>query len=240
MNKRRLPLLAVLVAAALFTGSLMVAPTRAHAANSGGSVQMYRLYNRYSGEHFYTGNASEKDDVVRAGWNYEGIGWVAPGHSDTPVYRLYNRFAGDHHYTKSASERDDLVRAGWNYEGIGWYSDDNQTVPLYRQYNPFARTGTHNYTTDRSEHNKLIGLGWRDEQIGWHAVAGGTPYQPGGGSSSGDSTSTQGKVDPVYVTKSGKSFHRSKCPSTTGHNTSAIPRAEAVRRNLSPCKVCNP
>mgnify|MGYP001027602363 CR=1 FL=1 len=229
--------LGAITAALALAACCLGAPSPAVAANSGGTVQMYRLYNPYSGEHFYTGDADEKDDVVRAGWHYEGIGWVAPGHSDTPVYRLYNRFAGDHHYTKDARERADLVRVGWADEGVGWYSDDNQSVPLYRQYNPYAKTGTHNYTTDRSEHNKLISLGWRDESVGWHGVQGVTPYRPGTGTSS---TTPAGQVDPVYVTKTGEKFHRQSCPSTSGKATSSLLRVDALRRGLEACKVCRP
>ncbi len=81
---------------------------------------MYRLYNPNSGEHFYTGNTHERDEVAASGWTYEGVSWVAPVTSTTPVYRLYS--GTDHHYTTSAHERDRVVAAGWTYEGIGWYS----------------------------------------------------------------------------------------------------------------------
>lgn len=51
-------------------------------------VTIYRLYNRYSGEHFYTSNSGERDNLKRLGWVYEDIGWVAPKSSKTPVHRL--------------------------------------------------------------------------------------------------------------------------------------------------------
>ncbi|MDO4623121.1 MAG: hypothetical protein Q4B22_09225, partial [Eubacteriales bacterium] len=131
---------------------------------------MYRLYNPNSGEHFYTQNISEKKYLVKVGWNDEGIGWIAPKTSKTPVYRLYNPNAGDHHYTCSKQERDYLVRAGWNYENIGWYSDDKKGSALYRQYNPNAVTGTHNYTLSKSENDMLVKIGWKEEGIGWYGV----------------------------------------------------------------------
>ena len=131
---------------------------------------MYRLYNPNSGEHFYTASAYERDNVIRAGWNDEGIGWYAPLQSGSPVYRLYNPNAGDHHYTLSAGERDFLVQVGWNYEGIGWYSDDNRMVPLYRQYNPNAVAGAHNFTTSIGERDNLVKAGWNDEGIAWYGV----------------------------------------------------------------------
>ncbi len=132
-----------------------------------GSQDMYRLYNPNSGEHFYTASAGERNSLINAGWNYEGIGWRAPK-SGAPVYRLYNPNAGDHHYTTSAGERDSLVKAGWRYEKVGWYSGGS--VPLYRQYNPNAKSGTHNYTTNKSENDSLVRAGWRAENIGWYGV----------------------------------------------------------------------
>ena len=135
-----------------------------------GVVNMYRLYNPNSGEHFYTSNAGERDLLASLGWHDEGIGWIAPAHSNTPVYRLYNENGGEHHYTTSVAERDMLVSLGWNDEGIGWYSDDAHTVPLYRQYNPNAFANNHNYTTSLGENDWLVSIGWRPEGIGWYGI----------------------------------------------------------------------
>jgi hypothetical protein len=135
------------------------------------AITMYRLYNPYSGEHFYTASVNERDSLTPIGWVYEGIGWVAPSTSNSPVYRLYNPYSGDHHYTLSAGERDSLVTIGWRFEGVGWYSDDNKTVPVYRQFNPNEQIGTHNYTTDKAENDWLVSLGWHAEDVGWYAVA---------------------------------------------------------------------
>ncbi len=138
-----------------------------------GQRAMYRLYNPYTGEHFYTADEQERDDVAAAGWNKESIGWVAPKTSSTPVYRLYNKYAWDHHYTPSADERDNLVKKGWIDEGIGWYSADEGSLfraPVYRQYNPNAWVGTHNYTLSTSELNNLVKAGWRDEGVGYYGL----------------------------------------------------------------------
>ena len=134
------------------------------------TIDMFRLYNPNSGEHFYTGNEDEKDHLVSLGWNFEGIAWTAPAKSNTPVYRLYNPNAGDHHYTMSEAEKDWLVGLGWNYEGIGWYSVVTEREPIYRLYNPNATTGTHHYTASEGERDYLISLGWRDEKIGWYGL----------------------------------------------------------------------
>ena len=133
---------------------------------------MYRLYNPYTGEHFYTADKAEKAKCISAGWRDEGIGWYAPLTSKTPVYRLYNKYApgGDHHYTFNKSEYDSLIKKGWSGEGVGWYSDDEKQVMLYRQYNPFAQTGTHNYTTSKSENDNLDRKGWNAEGTAWYGV----------------------------------------------------------------------
>ncbi len=136
---------------------------------------MFRLYNPNSGEHFYTANLDEAKKVVAAGWQWEGIGWVAPDTSKAPVYRLYS--GTDHHYTANKDERDHLVSVGWKYEGIGWYSDDDQGVALFRQFNPNVNpsakrnnSGSHNYTASKAENDKLVSLGWRAEGIGWYGA----------------------------------------------------------------------
>lgn len=134
------------------------------------NMEMSRLYNPNSGEHFYTGDAGEREYCVLVGWKYEGVGWNAPAKSNTPVYRLYNPNGGDHHYTMSKAEHDWLVTLGWRSENVGWYSDDSKAVALFRQYNPNAKSGSHNFTTSKSENDWLVGLGWRAEGIGWYGV----------------------------------------------------------------------
>ncbi len=136
-------------------------------------VTMYRLYNKWTGEHFYTSNADEQKGLVKIGWNDEGVGWYAPKTSSTPVFRLYNPYVegGDHHYTMDEKERDACVAAGWSYEGIAWYScetTDADAKPLYRQYNPNEATGTHNYTLSEDEAKKVVAAGWRDEGKAWY------------------------------------------------------------------------
>ena len=134
------------------------------------TVDMYRIYNPNSGEHFYTANAAEKDNLVSLGWTFEGVGWKAPATSNTPVYRVYNPNAGDHHYTTNKAEKDLLISVGWKDEGIGWYSDDAQSLPIYRQYNPNAVAGAHNFTSSKGENDWLVSVGWKGEGIGWYGV----------------------------------------------------------------------
>lgn len=180
--------LVLLVAAAGFVGG-PAASVKVEAQDNT-EVPMYRLFNPWCGEHFYTAKAAERDVLVRKGWNYEGIGWFAPAYSSIPVYRLFNRYSGDHHYTMNAKERDWLVSLGWNYEGIGWYSDENKTVPLYRQFNPLVKIGTHNYTTNKGENDYLATIGWNAEGIAWYALKAGIPINPGSSTSGSSSSSS--------------------------------------------------
>lgn len=138
-------------------------PTPKPPANS---IQMYRVYNPNSGEHFYTQNVAEKNNLVSKGWRYEGIGWNGPT-SGNPVYRLYNPNAGDHHYTLHSYEKDNLIKKGWRYEGISWYSGGPNS--LHRLYNPNAKAGSHHYTLNTNEKNNLVKHGWRYEGLAWYA-----------------------------------------------------------------------
>ena len=65
----------------------------------------------------------ERDNLVSAGWNDEGIGWYSDTAYSVPLYRLYNpnEYANNHHYTTSEVERDFLLNEGWDNEGISWY-----------------------------------------------------------------------------------------------------------------------
>ena len=135
-----------------------------------GKVNMFRMYNPNSGEHFYTGNVQERNTLINVGWKYEGVGFKAQTKSNTPMYRLYNPNAGDHHYTASTAERDALVKAGWKEEGIGWYADDAHGVAMYRLYNPNATgAGSHHYTSSSAERDLLTTVGWKNEGIGFYS-----------------------------------------------------------------------
>ena len=133
---------------------------------------LYRMYNRLTGEHFYTTNREEKMYLMQIGWSYEGILCEVPEKSNTPVYRLYNPNSGEHHYTPALSEKNMLVGVGWRYEGIGWYSDDSKKIPIHRLYNPNAtgiyEAGSHHYTSNESEAVYLNSIGWRREGEGWY------------------------------------------------------------------------
>ena len=135
------------------------------------TVSVYRLFNRKTGEHFYTASSSERQTYLNAGyWNAEGIAWYAPKKSSEPIYRLSNPNNGnEHHYTKSKVEKDWLVGLGWHYDCVAWYSDTDKTVPIYRHYHPIQRTGNHHYTTSKGESDYIVKYeGWNYEGISFY------------------------------------------------------------------------
>lgn len=161
--------LAVIACAVSLIALALMAFTPAQAQ----AADMYRMYNPNSGEHFYTADAGEYESVGAAGWDQEGVAWIAPKSSNTPVYRLYS--GTDHHYTPDAAERDHLLSVGWKDEGIGWYSDDAKGVGLHRLFNPHVdpsaatnNSGSHHYTISAAERDNLVQLGWIYENIGWY------------------------------------------------------------------------
>lgn len=137
-----------------------------------GIKTMQRLYNRWTGEHLYTADTNERDQLTKIGWRYEGVAWYAPSTSARPVYRLYNPYVtgGDHHYTMDKNEYDRLKAVGWKQEGVAWYSDEAKGVALERLYNPYATTGTHHYTADGNEVSALKKEGWHYEGKAWYGL----------------------------------------------------------------------
>ncbi|PJM74831.1 Ig-like domain-containing protein [Bifidobacterium simiarum] len=229
------------------TTTVPVTTTTGDAAAATSGTAMYRMYNRNSGEHFYTSRAAERDYLVKVGWRYEGVGWYAPTTGD-PVYRLYNSHAGDHHYTKSAAERNYLVKVGWRYEGIGWRSGGS--IAVYRQYNRHARRGSHNYTTSKAENDMLVRVGWRAEGIGWYAaglghganVTPGSSSKPNTGSNSSGSNSKPSNPStskPISVpwnsttqkVRPGKTLNLNVAGLKGATWTSARPQAATVNQN---------
>ncbi len=137
------------------------------------SINIYRLYNPYSGEHLFTTNDWERQYLASIGWDDEGIAWTSPSSSGVPVYRLFNPYSGEHHYTSNLDERNYLIILGWLDEGIGWYSIDYHTkgTPIYRLFNPYiSGIGAHHYTKNESERDYLRSLGWNYEGIGWYGI----------------------------------------------------------------------
>ena len=133
---------------------------------------VFRMYNPNSGEHFYTLSSVERDALIQATWNYEGISWyIDETQSGDPLFRLYNPNTGDHHYTTDAAERDALIDFGWKDEGISWHTDLKERTQVYRLYNPNEKgAGSHHYTTSLGEYQALNAIGWVGEGSRFFAV----------------------------------------------------------------------
>lgn len=123
-----------------------------------GSGALYRLYNRYSGDHLYPKDIVEAKKAQTAGWIYEGVAWISPEKGDS-VYRLYNKQSGLHHYTADPVEKTRLLSIGWKDEGTAFISGGSR--PIYRMYNPYS--GAHILSASRKEHDALTKAGWRCE-----------------------------------------------------------------------------
>lgn len=132
------------------------------------TTPMYRMYDPNSSEHFYTGSIDEREILVKAGWNYEGVGFNFPV-SGEPVHRLYEPITGEHLYTMDETEMDTLLSSGWNYEGVAFNSAGKDEVPQYRLHNPNASRGAYHFTGSTEERDLLISLGWEYQGIGWYS-----------------------------------------------------------------------
>lgn len=145
--------------------ALSAAGTSSHAIN------VFRMYNPNSGEHFYTSSEDEALHLFNVGWRWESVSYEADSQRGTAVYRLYNPNAGNHFYTTSKAESDRVTAAGWNYEGVAWYAVGNTL--LYRLYNP--NDGTHVYTASASERDDVRRAGWSYEGTAWSVLNGYLP-----------------------------------------------------------------
>ncbi len=172
MMRRKRIIAALMVA--VMTITLLGFGVSANAEDTSSGQIVYRLYNPNSGEHLFTVKSTDKDYLYSIGWNYEGIGWIAPS-SGNPVYRLYNPYSGEHLYTKDLSDKNWLIDAGWNDEGTAFYTNDGKgrcETGVYRLYNPYSggSAGAHMFTTDSKQKDELVSLGWNYEKIGFYAA----------------------------------------------------------------------
>ncbi len=167
---RKVVLRALVVALAIVATVCLGLQVSAHAEEAE-TISIYRVYNKWTGEHIFTTDMHEYDTLSEAGWTEEGIAWEAPQKTDSPVYRLYNPSSGDHLFTALYREYlYDSEVLGWEREGIAFYSADRGATPVYRLHNPFEERGTHHYTTDKAEYDALGEAGWTQEDIAWFAL----------------------------------------------------------------------
>ncbi|MGV8976211.1 hypothetical protein [Lactococcus lactis] len=86
---------------------------------SNGLSEVYRLYNPNSGEHFYTQNFYEKNNLQNVGWRYEGIGWMTASSKNTKYIEFIIQMLGMNYYTLSKWEAQQLLNKGWRWDNNG-------------------------------------------------------------------------------------------------------------------------
>jgi len=91
-------------------------------------LNVHRLYNSKSGNHFFTTNDQELVTAQQVGYAYEGVVGrayspsVAASNGFTVVQRFYNGRTGEHFYTSSSTEAASLGSLGYSAEGAAWAS----------------------------------------------------------------------------------------------------------------------
>jgi len=133
------------------------------------TVNMFRMYNPNTGEHFYTGSEEERDNLIGHGWQYEGVGFTFPKTTGAPVHRLFQPSTGEHLYTMDEAEKDRLLAEGWNYEGVAFNSAYDTEAVQHRLHNPNASVGAYHFTFSLEEKQMLIDAGWEYQGIGWYS-----------------------------------------------------------------------
>lgn len=202
-------------------------------------IDVYRLYNSNTGEHFYTADLEEIDTLLNIGWIYEGLGWRGFTTGD-PIYRLYNPNAdgGDHYYTASIEEASALKNLGWIFDNDGnplFYSGGN--VNLYVTYNPNAKSGSLHYTTDVEEYNGLLDLGWTNGAIAWKVAERGDLEEV--------DLSILPSPDHYIIERIGKVYHRPTCLKVRKlwspfRKVTDLTAEELLDQGYIPCSLCRP
>lgn len=124
---------------------------------------VWRMYYE-NWEHMYTASEVERDIMMEAGWQNEGVAWISP-EPQVAIYRLYNPKLNQHLLTADFDEAVVVEKAGWAYEGVQLFAAKNGE-PVFRAYNP--NSSEHFLTTSKEEIDSLVKLGWRDEGVAFH------------------------------------------------------------------------
>ncbi|KAF8881551.1 hypothetical protein CPB84DRAFT_1687121, partial [Gymnopilus junonius] len=127
-------------------------------------VPFYRLWNPSVKNDYYTTSLAEKQAVLSAGYNDEGVaGWIWPNSTQTqlqtiPFYHVVNDEVHNDFYTIATSERDNaLTNLGYRDLGIAGYVYPDGTcggLPLFRLWSQNAQNDF--YTMSPSERDTVI------------------------------------------------------------------------------------
>jgi uncharacterized delta-60 repeat protein len=149
--------------------------------NNSPASPVFRFFNKIKGNHFYTKNITEKNNIVSTlsnEWNYEGIAYDAYNEASaniTALYRFWNKKTGFHFYTQDEGEKNNIIATlsdTWNYEDVAYYtysSEQPGTTAVYRFFNKIQ--GNHFYTTSITERNDIINNlsnTWNYENVAWY------------------------------------------------------------------------
>ncbi|PPQ74999.1 hypothetical protein CVT24_010073 [Panaeolus cyanescens] len=90
------------------------------------SIPLFRLFNEWNGDHFFTVDLDEVKSAGRIGYKLEGIACFvirkdAKVPQAVPLYRFWSPAKQDHAITSSVSYREELIRDGYEDEGIFGY-----------------------------------------------------------------------------------------------------------------------
>lgn len=119
---------------------------------------VYRLFDPSAGVHFYTTDASERDEFIATG-NYQSEGEsyrsVEPSMDGAEeVFRFFNETTGVHLYTTNEVERDVIIETlpDFTFQGARFSAYETEvegSIPIYRFYEPSI--GVHLYTPSKIE-----------------------------------------------------------------------------------------
>ncbi len=148
-----------------------ISSMRQEVAPPAGQELVYRFGDMPGNTHFWTRDVYERDQMIQAGYHYEGVSWRAiQASTSVPVYRLYAPGLRAHLLTSDAYEKSVLIGSsgGWQDEGVAFYSNPSSAgVPVYRLYSPI--TYEHLFTADAYEKSVLTQNGtYRSEGNAWY------------------------------------------------------------------------
>lgn len=109
---------------------------------------IYRLYNKFSGNHLFTSNLNEIDVLTGSSSDStfisEGIAYEVGPNPDTDLHRFYHLASDRHFYSATIYERDLLINdpsGQYLYEGVAFkvFTSNNSSysrIPVQRYYDP--------------------------------------------------------------------------------------------------------
>jgi hypothetical protein len=145
-----------------------ISPVRQEVVPPAGQDLVYRFRDMPGGDHFWTRDVYERDQMIRSGYHYEGVSMhSSQSWSTSAVYRLYSPELHNHLYTTDAWEYNVLASKGWSGEGVAFFANPSAGTPVFRLYSPSSHE--HFYTSDAWEKSVLVSKGiFRDEGIAWY------------------------------------------------------------------------